>query len=231
MSIKNKINFKNWQSGQTLIETMVGVLILTLGISGAIGLAVYSLNASTNISKQIVAIGLAREGLEVIKNMRDTNWLRDDLENDCYDYVTDDKTADCYSKWLNPSGGSNYSIDPPSGTKDYRLVFDPADSLPWGDPNASNDKFGLDYDPTGDSGFYVANQATVHGTSEYYRKITIIADGDTTPWSEDSDNYQLLKVISRVWWRDRRCPASADFPSDKRCSITLETHLTNWKNY
>jgi hypothetical protein len=39
---------------------------MIMGITAALGLANYSLNASSNIVKQLVAVGLAREGVEAV---------------------------------------------------------------------------------------------------------------------------------------------------------------------
>ncbi len=101
--MKMNIKFYKNQQGQTLVETLVAIFIMIMGITAALGLANYSLNASSNIVKQLVAVGLAREGVEAVKNMRDTNWLRlplgtcpTDLNGDTS--ITSD-TA-CYINWI-----------------------------------------------------------------------------------------------------------------------------------
>src|SRR5258708_8211428 len=96
-------------SGESLIETMVAIFILVMGISAAVGLATYTFSSSTSITKQIVATGLAREGLEALRNMRDTNWLTSTLSSNCYDYTSGSSSGgNCYPTWLNqnhyPSG-------------------------------------------------------------------------------------------------------------------------------
>ena len=59
--------------GQTLIETLAAVFILVMGVSASVGLAIYAFNTSGGVVKQIIATGLAREGLEAVRNMRDSN--------------------------------------------------------------------------------------------------------------------------------------------------------------
>jgi len=229
------------QGGQTLIETVVAIFIMVMGVTSALGLAIYSLNASTNVSKQIIAIGLAREGIEAIKNMRDTNWLRDTLASDCYDYISGADTQYCYKKWLNPSGGTNYDLEPPSDEKNYTITYDLNNELMWDLSNPLNDNkvsnFALSFDPSASSGLYFPNTS---GSSDYYRKITITKDSSAFPYNVGgaSNEYPLLKVTSRVWWKGKGCPVRAgndnapdDSTTDERCMITLRTYLTNWKSY
>jgi type II secretory pathway pseudopilin PulG len=101
--MKNFVNQKTNQAGQTLVETLVAIFIMIMGITAALGLANYSLNASSNIVKQLVAVGLAREGVEAVKNMRDTNWLRLPLGTCPKDLNSDTSiTSDtaCYINWI-----------------------------------------------------------------------------------------------------------------------------------
>ena len=110
-----------------MIETLVAIFMLVMGLSAAVGLAIYALNSSTNINKQIIAAGLAREGIEAVKNMRDTNWLQDTLvkpsqnppvcsDTGCYNYIDGCQTAQCYQRWLGTLPNGNpaplYCLDP-----------------------------------------------------------------------------------------------------------------------
>ncbi len=165
-------------SGQTLIETLVAVFMLVMGISAAVGLAIYALNTSTNISKQIIATGLAREGIEAVKEMRDTNWLQQgsaNINSNCYDYSTGQSNAFCYLNWLtqtfclypkNNQGNGQGSCNSNTASSTYYLTFDPSltnNPTFWymnvqnGNGNGNNtSNYGLVFDPTdaqGD-GFY-----------------------------------------------------------------------------
>lgn len=110
------------QRGQTLVETLVAIFVMTMGVTAALGLANYSLNASTNVTKQLIGVGLAREGIEIAKNMRDTNWLRGTLDTGgsgvCPDFNSDTSIVSdvsCYpdSSWLSPASGNGaYNFAP-----------------------------------------------------------------------------------------------------------------------
>lgn len=222
------------QRGQTLIETMVAVFIMVMGITAALGLANYSLNASTSIRKQIIAMGLAREGLEAVKNMRDTNWLQGQLQNNCHNFVTGTANANCYHDWLNnTSGGYNFGLS--SAPVNYRLNFNGTSSSANGywtlSPQLGN-AWALDTSTDMTRGFYVSN-AGPSGSSGFYRQITITPDV-SAPFNHQtasSYDWQRLLVQARVWWTDKNCQASSTWPGANRCSIQLQTYLTNWKTY
>jgi Tfp pilus assembly protein PilV len=161
---------QNLQNGQTLIETVVGIFMLTMGISAALGLAIYAFGSSTSINKQIIATGLAREGIEAVKDMRDTNWLKQTAyDTNCYDFVSNTQTANCYKNWL---GDATNSVTPyclnPSGSScgggdvsdNYFLTIDETSKLPgfWALNKDSSGNFGLLYDRlnAGNKGLYFA---------------------------------------------------------------------------
>lgn len=246
------------QAGQTLIETVVAIFILVMGVTAAVGLAIYVLNASTNVTKQIIATGLAREGIEAVKNMRDTNWLKDTLDvDDCYNYITTNNDADCYEQWLQPTGGADATPDEDQKPKtagfdlDYNGNDDDEEVYLTIDNNANNRYWrlnnpdcgvsendcgwGLDFDPTIDGSFigfyYVSNfddEGEKHGSSEYYRKIILEKETD----GEYRSELERLSVIVQVWWADKKCPRVGDWTqAAPRCRLELVTYLTNWKDY
>ena len=62
--------------GQSFIEAMVAITIIITAISSSLALIQSSITASRIGGLQVVAANLAREGIEVIRAMRDTNWLQ-----------------------------------------------------------------------------------------------------------------------------------------------------------
>lgn len=61
--------------GQGLLETIIAFTVIAVGISGVISLSGSNLIASNVSSKEVVAINLAREGVELVTNLRDSNYL------------------------------------------------------------------------------------------------------------------------------------------------------------
>lgn len=232
----------NMETGQTLIETMVAALVLVMGISAAVGLAIYGLRATSSISNQLIAVGLAREGMEAVKNMRDTNWLQLPMSDTCYDFYLDDYIANCYPEWLLGADvaygqGYGYNINPDSGENTYIIRFnsntDNGQNY-WQLIPSTN--FGLDFESeSSDHGFYTTNidkAGTPVGsaTSNFARAITLQAENSFEPFDK-IDLGPRLRVRVDVWWRDRNCELTPNPPTASGCKVTLETYLTNWKNY
>lgn len=62
--------------GQSFIEAMVAITVIVTSISSSLALVQSSITATTNGGVQVTAANLAREGMEVVRAMRDTNWLK-----------------------------------------------------------------------------------------------------------------------------------------------------------
>ena len=68
--------FRAKRRGQSFIEAMVAITVIVTSIASALALVQASITASRVGGQQIVAANLAREGLEVVRSLRDTNWLK-----------------------------------------------------------------------------------------------------------------------------------------------------------
>ncbi len=220
------------QVGQTLIETLVACFVLVMGISAALGLANYSLGATNSIKQQLVGMGLAREGLEVIKNMRDTNWLKSAYNTGCYNFSEPSaNNGICYLDWLDAtaSGGYNISAGTSGSPLTYALRFNGANPLPWTAVQTASD-FGLN--TSIGTGVLYNNAAGVTpggvtaGNSGFARRISISQD-TFAPFNQNTGG--RVKVTSEVWWSGKGCTMTTNPNPDKNCSVTLETYLTNWR--
>ena len=225
----NKISkIQATQQGQTLIETLVACFILVMGITSALALATYSLGATGNIKQQIIGMGLAREGIEVVKNMRDTNWLRGTLSSECHNFIENDNSSLCYLDWIQVDDG--YNISGEGGTASYSLRFESKNLLPWS-LYRTNKEFGLS-NVNGDRGiaqvyYNNADGATIsQSDSGFARKISITEER-AAPF--DQNTGPRLKISSQVWWSGKNCELTVDVNPDRSCSVTLETYLTNWR--
>ena len=68
-------NYVKMQEGFGLIEVMAAVAIITTGLIASLTLLQVLSRANSGISTRIVAQNLAREGVELVRAARDTNWL------------------------------------------------------------------------------------------------------------------------------------------------------------
>jgi len=111
-------------NGYTLIEALVSFLLLVVAITPAILLATSSVNIASAIQNNIIAANLAQEGVEVIRAIRDTNWLNDDsfdtdLAAGQYELQWDSLIPTVYNapgRFITLTGDGLYSYDP-TGTQ------------------------------------------------------------------------------------------------------------------
>jgi len=61
--------------GFTLIETVVAVFVLTIGVLGVFTVVQNITFSSQLNSSKLTATYLAQEGIELVRNQRDSNWL------------------------------------------------------------------------------------------------------------------------------------------------------------
>ncbi len=63
------------EKGFTILETVVALTIISVGILGILELFTQTIRSGEIGKNQEIAINLAQEGIEVIRNKRDSNWL------------------------------------------------------------------------------------------------------------------------------------------------------------
>lgn len=64
------------QKGFTLVEVLVAAFIVTLGAGGAFALVQRTISFTSNAVFQLEATYLAQEGIEITRNIRDSNLLK-----------------------------------------------------------------------------------------------------------------------------------------------------------
>lgn len=243
--MKTKINL---ESGQTLIETIVAIFILTMALVSGLGLAIYAMTTTQETKERIIATNLAREGIEVIRMMRDSNWLAaqntstnsDDLRN-C-NYPTG--TRSCYPRAFDHPN----DMDAQNAPSYYIVAYTP-NAAP------SVQQFILDraFSPSNvnylmcllPSGIYANNNGTTiscQGDSVFARQVQITTGNTNSPFTNDRNSpnsgngHSPEKIVtSTVIWRGKGCTSydSGVVPATfvTECKITVIEHLTNWKDY
>jgi len=181
--MKNSFFLKN-NKGFTIIELSVAIFILLIAIIGAYNAFTTMDKLTSNSSDRFVAAYLAQEGLEIIRNIRDTNWLK--METDptatwmsgLYDGNTDCTIIGCEADYKT------------SGTVESPLY-------PWTER----------YFYTNSNGFYTYNQESATKT-KFKRKITI------TPLETAEDVYDVMKVTVQVFWDEASNILNSDGEED-----------------
>lgn len=68
--------FPSSSAGFTLLETIIATGVIVIGLISALTLITNTLFYVSNISDRLIAVNLVEEGIEVVRNIRDENWLR-----------------------------------------------------------------------------------------------------------------------------------------------------------
>ncbi len=98
----------NKEKGFTLIETMVALGILVFVLTGMVSLIILNITSAKNIEKNLIAGNLAQEALEVVRSMRDNDWLEG---NDFGDFIS--TSGEEYSvQWNDTNLGRGLVVQP-----------------------------------------------------------------------------------------------------------------------
>jgi len=119
------MNIKN-QRGQTLVEMMIASSLMIIGLLGVFSVLSQSLGINRIAGNQYIAANLASEGIEVIKNIIDTNaiigqpWNNNVSTNGTFGVQYDSTTlnsADAYKFLYYYSSSGIYSYNTSIGKK------------------------------------------------------------------------------------------------------------------
>ena len=64
------------QTGETITEVMVSVTLLVGVLTAGFGVLKNAIDTNVDVRNRIIATNIAREGIEGVRNIRDTNWLK-----------------------------------------------------------------------------------------------------------------------------------------------------------
>lgn len=177
--------------GESMIEIIVAISIIITSLVGI--MVLFSDNIKTNQStkNRIIAINLAREGLEAVRYIRDSNWLvYSNKRRICWNNETDHICTD-----NDKNGKTDTSLK-----ENYNLNLNP-DNFSW---SLSSDSDGIDQDDNQlylKDGFYQHSSTGSAIKTPFMRQIQIsYPDGDTT---KETDNRMFVKTIVK-WGKNEK---------------------------
>ena len=209
------------KKGATMVELMIVLAIMSLGIAGMAGTVVWGIYFASSTEKNIKAIGIAREGLEWVINIRDTNWLRFSSDKtNCW--KVDKYNGNCIGGVL-PSniGDGTYSLYSQNGTWFLSGVSNINHVTNWS-TYANAYRVGLDA-----NGF-----PTQTGVTTTIPCSTSLITLCLTPFTRQivitSNGTDELRVDSIVRWQ-QSSSVGGGWSGGIR-NVTIGTVLTNWKS-
>jgi hypothetical protein len=206
----------------SIVEAMIVLLIVMMAVTWAYDMFSKSIKLTNSTWFKLQAISMAKEWIEAMINIRDTNWkvLPWDYTN-CWNSFN--YNINCHNQsWILYDIPNNTSFTISKDPTDYRWKLTQESTWLYSDPNYRSD-FIVWYDS---DGFYTQSWALIDNLNplnpDFTREIKVnyIEDG-ITGWDQWS-NEQQMKVTSLVQWKDQA--------SDNIKKVELTTILSNWKN-
>ena len=93
----SKFKIQNSSCGFTLIEMLVVVLVVGIGLVGALSFFNINLNSQFEAKNELIAAGLAQEGLDLVRNLKDYNQLNSSSGLKWYSNICKDVGHKCLS--------------------------------------------------------------------------------------------------------------------------------------
>ena len=121
-----KKNFKN-KRGFTLLEVLIAVSVLVIGTVAAFSTITSTIRSTTFAKDKLIASFLAQEGIEIVKNIRNTNWIQGNAWNQglspgSWQADYNDSALSNYNGAFLNLGSNGYSYDATSTTKFQRKI-------------------------------------------------------------------------------------------------------------
>lgn len=196
-------------SGESIIEVLVSTIILVIILTTVFVLIHRGIATETNVKKRIQAINIAREGIEAVRNIRDTNWLK---------YSGDRRgkwlCLDELASWVSPQiiqadcgsvGGAGniaegfYIVDFSEDFKRYFLQeMSAATELDLSNELENFEDFRIFSDSINNR---LTHQSTGNISTPFYRQIYINPISQIT-CGVGGCKEEKINVVSRVQWRE-----------------------------
>ena len=163
------------KKGFTLLEVIIAITLLLIGVTGTLVLITRTASQANLFPSRLIASYLTQEGIEIIRNIRDTNWL--------------EQATDPSNLW--DEGLTNCSIIGCEADYTATAVEDPESAVPPRIAPYANLLFKIDT-----NGVYSYSGTT---DTKFTRKITIVSEDVTVP----PDGINELKVTVETAWREK----------------------------
>jgi len=171
------------KKGFTLIEMVVSIFIIVIAVVGILQVTSKYVQKTKFEKEAYVAALLGQEAIEIVKNIRDTNWL----EGEVWDNELTSCSTTCTIAQLNETYNSPESrLTNCSGGCEIDVTFNA--STPSFTPWASGGRY-LYIENTSNTYKYIASPVSEDTKSPYKRRIIMTVEGDK------------VNIIVDLFWR------------------------------
>jgi prepilin-type N-terminal cleavage/methylation domain-containing protein len=163
------------QRGFTIIETLVAITILMIAIAGPLTIASQALHAAQDAKNQMIAMNLAQEAVEEIRNLKDDN-------------IANTPLGQIFANYQDPNTSWGVEAAPGRG-------YIPGSCVSLGDQNCSlklSPDSGYSYSPGGAlTPFRRSFTVTAISDTEYLLTVTVTWTTGTVP-----NQIQIIDLLS-----------------------------------
>jgi prepilin-type N-terminal cleavage/methylation domain-containing protein len=121
----NLVSQLKFSRGFTVLELMTVIFIITVGIVGVSSLITQTISLATLSSQKLTAIYLAQEGIEIVRNIRDKNWVVGESWNNGLVLPQIDCSSGCEADYndqgLSPYSGTLLKLETGTGFYGYDI--------------------------------------------------------------------------------------------------------------
>lgn len=216
-------NFINYRTGESLAESILALSVLAIGMTLSGVVMATSLRNVGSSRERMIAVNIAREGIEAVKNIRDTNWLKfsNDRRN-CWNHLpgtpdTCDRNTPkivhnrAYIVYLNQKNEWRLTTNTTTQKANLSLVDIDSGFDSNGDQNKTNDQDIYNHLVGNDS----LGRETKKTTFERQIRVFYLSPTNAT---NGTFNDNRMKITSTVYWKEKSTTKS----------LTLETIITDY---
>jgi Tfp pilus assembly protein PilV len=196
-----RLNSFKSQQGQSLLELIVAIGVIVAGVLGTLTLIIATIQAGKEGSNRIIAQNLAREGIEIVRSIRDGNAM--------------DPVSPVWDEGLTGGTTATLVVNLPNNDTPTSLSF----NHNWSDDAAQIKQSGIHYlQGTADTAINFYRMIKLSAICRASGGIETIVSANTS--GNDCPEEEVgLQVISEVHWPN----------ATGAKSMVLEERLYNWR--
>jgi len=187
-------------SGISIVEVVVAIMIITVGMVGVLSLVIQNVEAQYINKNVLMASGLAQEGLELVRNVRDLNWLT---------------PGNVWNQGL--VGDGTYTID--YGGSGNKICI-----------GGSDDGYSCTQDSNCDSNVCRPINMAINSIDEAGARLYVDSNGlyAHTTTATPTNFYRLITVADNTDYLDVKCTIRWKDGTQNH-NYTAETYLYDWR--
>ena len=184
---------------ESLVESIIAITVITLSTTAALVLIQTSIGGNRVIGEKVFALNLALEGIEAVKNIRDTNYLNfASNPEECWNSVNATAVSNCATRDL-MEDGDTYYLKRNLRNEEQRLLWTLETNSAYGDISH--------YEIYDSSGSTVIAEMYAQSGLESFASFSLIEEDVYTRVLEFSENDydpdNAIDVTSTVSWENK----------------------------